>query len=313
MLEKPLKSLSIVSPVYRAAELLTDLCNRLDEVLPHLTDDYEIILVNDGCPDLSWETIKNLCKQNKNIKGINLSRNFGQHYAITAGLSCASKDWICVMDCDLQDQPEEIEKFVEPALQGFEVILARRFERQDTFFKRLASSTFYKILSYLTGSEQDASIANFGLYHSKVIHAILSSNEKIRYFPTMVQWAGFKKIKVDIIHAARTSGKSSYNLKKMLRLALDIILAYTDKPLRMVVKLGIGISLFSFVFVGYVVWNALAGNYTVLGYASILASIWFLSGILILIVGITGLYIGKTFEQTKDRPSFIISEVLNVN
>lgn len=311
MKQAQVTSLSIVSPVYRAQDCIDALYQRLKSSLSTICDDYEIILVNDNSPDNSWDKIRALCSHDEKVKGVNLSRNFGQHYAISAGLSLATKDWIVVMDCDLQDQPEQIHNFISSAVKGYEVILARRAQRQDNWFKRFVSFVFYKVLSYLTGSEQDSSIANFGLYHSKVIKAILSSGESIRYFPTMIQWAGFKKIKVDVEHAQRLEGVSSYNLKRMLNLALDVILAYTDKPLRLVVKLGIAISFFSFTFVGYVIWNAFMGNYKVLGYASLLASLWLLAGIIIFIMGIVGLYVGKNFEQSKGRPPFIISDIIN--
>lgn len=311
MSKKLLSSISVVSPVYRGEELIGALWQRITESVGSITDDYEIILVNDCSPDKSWQAIEGICQKDPKVKGINLSRNFGQHSAITAGLSKAAKEWVVVMDCDLQDRPEEIPKMATKAAEGFKVVLARRAARKDTFLKRLFSASFYRVLGYLTGSQQDASIANFGVYHKDVIKKVLSLQESIRYFPTMIQWVGYKQVKVDVEHAPRSAGESSYNFKKMLLLALDIILAYSDKPLRLVVKLGVLISILSFLFAGFVVSNALSGNYQVLGYASLMASLWFLSGILIFIMGIIGLYLGKTFEQTKGRPSFIIAEALN--
>lgn len=303
-------SISVVSPVYGAENLLDQLHSRLTESLKVITPDYEIILVNDSSPDNSWSKIQEICKRDSKVKGINLSRNFGQHYAISAGLKHTTKEWTVVMDCDLQDQPEQIMRFI-PHTKEFDVIVARRSVRQDNLLRKIFSKSFYSVLGYLTGSKQDSTIANFGLYSSKVINAINNSGEQIRYFPTMVQWVGFRSVKVDVDHASRPEGESSYNFKKMMKLALDIILAYSDKPLRLVVKLGLAISSLSFLFVGYVVLNALLGKYQVLGYASIMASLWFLSGIIILTLGIIGLYLGKTFEQSKGRATFIVKDLIN--
>jgi glycosyltransferase involved in cell wall biosynthesis len=297
-----ISSISVVSPVYRAEGCLHELYERLTATLSRITDNYQIILV-----------INDICKSDARIIGLNLSRNFGQHYAISAGLEYATKDWIIVMDCDLQDQPEEIEKFIEPASKGYKTILAQRAVRQDSLFKRISSKVFYKLLAYLTGSNQDSSVANFGLYHKDVIRSIISSKESIRYFPTLVQWVGFKKTKVSVEHAPRRDGESSYNFKRLILLAIDIILAYSDKPLRLVVKLGISISFLSFLFAGYVFINAIQGNYAVIGYASLMTSIWLLAGIIIFVLGIIGLYLGKTFEQSKNRPVYIIAETINLN
>lgn len=305
-------SISVIIPVYRAAECLADLRSRLFGALSKITNQFEVILVNDSSPDNSWEIMKAMASEEPRIKLLNLSRNFGQHYAITAGLSHATKDWIVVMDCDLQDQPEEIAKLLEVAMQGNDVVLAQRLDREDSFLKKSFSKSFYFVLGYLTGTKQDPSVANFGIYHRKVIKAILSSKDHIRYFPSMVRWVGFKTKKVEVKHAARIAGESSYNLKKMLRLALDIILAYSDKPLRLTVKLGLGISFVSFLFGIQIIISALQNKIQVLGYASLMVSIWFFGGLILLVLGVVGLYIGKIFEQVKGRPSFIISESINI-
>ncbi len=238
--------LSIVSPVYRAEKIIPELVSRIINAASKMTENFEIILVEDCGPDKSWEAIELECKNNTKIKGIKLSRNFGQHYAITAGLNYAKGEWVVVMDCDLQDVPEEIPNLYQKAQEGFDIVLARRYERQDTFFKRLSSKVFYSTLSYLTGVKQDATVANFGIYHQKVIKAIINMKESIKYFLSMVKWVGFKSTKLNVQHAERVEGSSSYNLKRLLNLALDIILAYSDKPLRLTVKAGLIISLSAF-------------------------------------------------------------------
>lgn len=303
--------LSIVSPVYRAEKILPALVQRITDAVKPITDEFEIVLVDDFSPDHSWAVIEQLAEDNPRIKGIKLSRNFGQHYAITAGLDHARGEWVVVMDCDLQDRPEEIPMLYQKAQQGFDIVLARRIDRKDTLLKRLFSKYFYKILSYLTGSEQDETVANFGIYHQNVVRAIGQMRESIRYFPTMVQWVGFRLAKMEVQHDERFEGKTSYNLKKLLRLATDIILAFSDKPLRLLVKGGLTIAtVFFFVAIFYLIkW--FRGEILVLGYTSLIISVWLLSGIIIATLGVVGLYVGKIFEGVKNRPIYLIEKKLN--
>jgi len=302
---------SIVSPVYGAEKIIPTLVKRIEESISQITSNYEIILVEDCGPDNSWDVIESIAKTNTKVKGIKLSRNFGQHYAITAGLDQCKGDWIVVMDCDLQDQPEEIINLYTKAKEGFDIVLARRAERKDGFFKRFFSATFYKTLSYLTGSEQDETVANFGIYSKKVIDAVVSMRESIRYFPTMIKWVGFTSAKIDVVHENRVEGKSSYNLKKLLKLALDIILAFSDKPLRLMIKIGLLISLISVFIATESIYSWLKGEIIVLGYTSLIVSIWLLSGIIISTLGLVGLYVGKTFEGVKNRPIYLVQKKIN--
>jgi dolichol-phosphate mannosyltransferase len=300
--------LSIVSPVYRAERLVGKLAGEIREALEPLGISFEIILVEDASPDKSWESICECCEKFAEVRGLRLSRNFGQHYAISAGLSMARGDWVIVMDCDLQDRPAELPRLLQKAAEGYDVVVARRAIRQDGLFKRLSSRMFYGTLGWLTGTVHDPAIANFGIYSSKVILAINSMPESIRYFPTMVRWVGFRTASLDVEHAARPEGKTSYNLRKLFNLALDICLAYSDKPLRMAVGTGFFVSLIGFVFAGFMVLQACRGEIQVLGYASLIVSLWVLAGLIIFIMGVVGLYVGKCFEGVKRRPAFIIAE-----
>ena len=302
------EKIAVVVPVYYGEKSLPELTNRLQFVFEKLHVNYEIILVNDASPDNSWSVIKELQAQNKNIIGINFSRNFGQHYSITAGLNETNADWIVVMDCDLQDVPEEIIPLYHKAKEGFDVVLAQRIERQDHFFKRFFSKMFYAILSYLSGIKYDPSIANFGIYNDKVIQEITNLPEKNKYFPTMVKWVGFNQIAIPVNHADRKYGETSYNFKKLFNLSLDIVLSYSDKPLRLAIKLGMLITFTSIIFTLYQIYRWYNNEIEVLGYASIIISIWFLSGIIIFVFGVIGLYVGKIFENVKDRPTYIIKE-----
>jgi glycosyltransferase involved in cell wall biosynthesis len=301
-----LPHITIVSPVYSAANIVPELVNRIDLALSKITDNYEIILVEDCGPDNSWEVIQEIAKTNLRVKGFKLSKNFGQHYAITCGLDHAKGDWIVVMDCDLQDQPEEIVKLYQKTFDGYDVVLAQRVIRQDKFVKRLFSKLFYRILGYLTGSKLDSSIANFGIYNQKVIQSLILMRESIRYFPTMVKWVGFRQTAIPIEHSQRSEGKTSYNFKRLFNLALDIMLAYSDKPIRLMIRFGLIISLASF-FMGFVfLMKYLFGEVTVQGYTSLIISTWFFSGLILIMIGVVGLYVGKTFEGVKRRPIYII-------
>ena len=300
--------LSIVSPVYRAEKLLSDLVQRIKSAVSQISTDFEIILVEDASPDNSWAEIERLSLIHPEIHGIKLSRNFGQHYAITAGLDQAKGEWVVVMDCDLQDRPEEIPGLFKKAQEGFEVVLARRANRQDGFFKRFSSKLFYRTLAWLTGSQQDETIANFGIYHQNVIKEITRMRESIRYFPTMVRWVGFRQTAIDVVHAANEDRGSSYNFKRLFNLALDIMLAYSDKPIRLTVKLGMLVALTGFLFAIFTLIRYLQGHIIVAGYASLIISLWMLTGFLLVTLGMVGLYVGKTFEGVKNRPIYIIEK-----
>lgn len=304
--------LSVVSPVYRAENIVEELVRQLHEQLQLITADYEIILVNDASPDASWEKMVKVCAEDKRVIGINLSRNFGQHYAITAGLSYAKGEWVVVMDCDLQDRPDEIPNLYRKAQEGYDSVFAQRTDRTDGFLKKSLSKSFYKLFSYLTETRQDPTVANFGIYRRCVVDAILSMKDQIRFFPTMVQWVGFKKYYLPVQHAERFEGKTSYNFKSLLRLAVNTILAFSDKPLRLTAKAGFFIALFSF-FVSMVYFVLyFIGHIKVIGFTSLFLSMWFLSGIIMMILGMLGLYIGKVFEKVKERPTFIVAESKNL-
>lgn len=304
-------NISVVVPLYKCADHLIELSQRLLKVLDSLSVLYEVIYVNDGSPQQDWQIVQELSVQYKCIKGVNLSRNFGQHYAITAGLENASGEWTVVMDGDLQDQPEEIAVLYHKALEGYDIVMGMRTQRQDKLLKKMSSATFYRVFSYLTETEQDERVANFGIYHSRVIHAILKMKDAVKYFPTMVQWVGFRQTKISINHAKRVAGGSSYTFKTLLKLAFNNIIAFSDKPLRLTVSFGFLLTALSLVFAVIVLVRYLMGEIVVSGYASLIFSIWFLSGLIIAILGIIGIYIGKVFDRVKDRPVYIIAEKIN--
>ena len=305
--------ISIVSPVYMSENIVPELVKQIKNNVLFITKDFEIILVNDASPDNSWQKITEECQKDKRVKGINLSRNFGQHYAITAGLNYASGEWIIVMDCDLQDRPDEIFNLYQKAREGYDSVFAQRTVRSDSFIKKIFSKLFYHFFSYLTDTKQDATIANFGIYNKKVIQAILSMKDQIRFFPTMVQWVGFRQYSLPVRHSNRFEGKSTYSFKRLFQLAINSILAFSDKPLRLTVKIGFFITILSLFTIIVYLFMYLIGSIKVLGFTSLILSFWFLSGVIIFILGFLGLYIGKIFEKVKERPTFIVNEIINID
>ncbi len=306
-LKKTRPYISVVSPVYGCESGLYELYQRLSKTLSDISPNYQIILVNDQSPDQSWSIIQKIAQKDSRVLGLNLSRNFGQHPAITAGLDRAEGEWVVVMDCDLQDVPEEIPNLHEYALNNeLDIVFARRAIRNDSMVKRLSSHLFHVALDYFSGTKQDPATANFGIFSKRVVKALCSLREPIRAFPVQIKWLGFRRGSLDVRHASRAHGESSYSFGKQINLALNIILAFSDKPLRLAVKLGVTIALLSLIFTIYIILRSLVGGYSVSGYASLMASIWFLSGLLMFVFGVIGLYIGKIFEGVKNRPLYII-------
>ena len=276
-----------------------------------ITDCYEIILVNDASPDASWSVIEHECAQDKRVKGINLSRNFGQHYAITAGLHYAQGEWVVVMDCDLQDRPEEIPALYQKALEGYDIVYARRVDRQDKGMKKLSSTLFHKVFDWLSGSATDKTIANFGIYKQCVIAEYNRMPERARSFPSLINYLGFDDVTIDVKHAERAEGKSSYNLYKLLKLSFDVIISNSNKPLRMAVGLGFSMSALSFLLALYNLVARLIGLISLPGYTTTVFSIWFVGGLMLFVMGILGLYIGKIFDQVKGRQLFVVKNKVN--
>ncbi|MBQ6461360.1 glycosyltransferase family 2 protein [Candidatus Saccharibacteria bacterium] len=302
---------SIVIPVYGCKAALEELYTRLTKVITTITKNYEIILVNDACPQNSWETIEQLCTKDKHVKGIELSRNFGQMKAILAGLDNANGDYIIVMDCDLQDKPEEIPKLFGKLNEGYDIVFAKRSSRKDKKRKILIAKIFYKIYSFTVGQKYDPELCNFCIARRNVINAYCQMREEHRAFVMYLQWLGFKQASVSVEHSKRKSGKSSYSLKKRLKLALEILLSQSDKFLRLLVGFGINLSVLSFIAIIILIICHINIPDQVPGWTSTIAAICLMGGINIAVTGIVGLYVGNIFVQVKERPLYIIRTKLN--
>jgi len=305
--------ISAVIPVYGCGTCLKDLCSRIINTIESIPADLEIILVNDASPDNAWETILELHGQDRRIKGVDFARNFGQHHAITAGLDYASGDWIVVMDCDLQDRPEEIAALYEKAREGYEVVFANRVERQDNWLKRNTSRMFYRVYDYFTGKTSDHTIANFSISERKVVLAFRQMREQNRFFPLFIQWMGYKTASVPVKHNARKEGKTSYNPKKLITLATDAIISQSNKPLRLSIQFGFLLALGSFLYGLYLFVRYFFLAQPVQGWTSVMVSIYFIGGLVFFNFGILGMYIGKVFNEAKGRPLYLIRETTESN
>lgn len=298
--------ISVVVPVYKAENCLDELYRRLTQTLEAISPNFEILLVEDCGGDRSWEVIERLAQQDARVKGIQFSRNFGQHYGITAGLDHCNGDWVVVMDCDLQDRPEEISRLYAKAQEGYDIVLARRGQRQDPLLKRLTSWAFYKLFSYLADIEYDSETGNFRIMSRKVVESFRKMREQLRFFGGLVQWLGFPTASIQVEHAERHEGQSSYTFAKLWKLATETIIAYSDKPLRLAVRFGFLMAFFAFCYGIYALVRAVFYAVPIMGWSSLIVSLYFIGGIIIAILGILGIYLGKTFDESKKRPLYIV-------
>ena len=302
--------ISVVIPVYGCRAALTELYRRLVESVSKITNEFEIILVNDNCPQNSWEVIEELCANDKRVKGIELSRNFGQMRAILAGLDYAVGEWIVVMDCDLQDRPEEIVRLYEKAMEGYDVVFARRKERRDNPIKVFLANQFYKVYRFATEGNYDGAVCNFSIVKKNVIGNYCRMREQHRGYVMYIRWLGFRQTIIDVEHDARYEGKSSYSLKKRIDMAIELLTSQSDKILKLFVSFGFVMSISAFLaIIGLIIYHYTAQ--VAVGWTSLIATNVLIGGIIIVVIGIVGIYVGNIFMQTKDRPLYVIRQMLN--
>lgn len=303
--------ISVVIPVYGCRAALPELHRRLCESLEQIVDTFEIILVDDCCPQNSWEEIKKLCEKDRRVVGMHMSRNFGQIKAITAGLDKSRGDWIVVMDCDLQDRPESIIELYNKAQEGYEVVFAKREGRVDSAITKFLSRSFYKVYDYFTDGTFDSSICNFSISKRKVIDAYCRMREQNRAYTMFIRWLGFNQTAINLKADARYEGESSYNMKKKLKMAFEIITSQSNKPLMISVKAGFAIAVIALIYIIYVIVRALVVGDTLAGWPSLIGSVYLMGGILLCALGVVGIYVGNIFNEAKNRPIYVISECIN--
>lgn len=304
--------LSVISPIYKGEKMLDELVSRIKASVETFTEDYEIILVNDCSPDNSWSKLKEICETDSKVKAIDLSRNFGQHYAITAGLTRSSGDWVVVMDCDLQDRPEEIPNLYHKALEGYDTVFAELMERDDTFWKKFTSRAFSYVFAYFTDTPIGKKTNNFGIYNRNVIDAVLRMGDHIKCFPIEVRWVGFNIGYYPVVKDARAEGTSGYTWSKLFSFAFNNIIAFSNKPLKMALRLGFYIVMISILLATYYLIRYLFGGIGVSGFTTLVISLWLIAGIIVSLIGMVGIYLGRVFDKVKDRPVFIVKDSINI-
>ena len=300
--------ISIVVPVYGSDGTLLKLYQRVVDSVSRIPVSFELIFVDDCGPGRPWELINELAQRDPRVIGLKLSRNFGQHNAIMAGVDLAHGRWLVIMDCDLQDRPEEIPRLWAEVQKGRDVVVGRRVARQDGLFKRLGSRIFHWIFAYLTDQKSNASQTSFGIYSRKVVDVVKTLPEQPRIFLLLVRWAGFDVTPIDIVHDKRAEGKSSYSFGRKLSLATNIIIAYSNKPLKMFIEVGFLMALTAFCYGAWLFIRYFLFDYIPTGWISVMISLYFLSGMILFGMGVLGIYIGRIFNQVKERPLYIIKD-----
>lgn len=298
---------SVVAAVYNEADNVAVLCDRLYPVLTSLAaDSWEIVLVDDGSTDRSWPEIEALHRRQPRIHGLKFSRNFGHHVALTAGIEAARGDRVVTMDSDLQDRPEEIPVLASRMDEGYDVVFAVRGERQHTAAKRATSQLFFWLLNRLSDVPYPITGSVFRLMSRRFVDELVRLREHHRFYTGLTAWLGFAQTSVPVTHGRRHAGETKYTVRKMLRLALDSITSFSAKPLFYVLYLGGAISLAALVFAAYTVVRYFITGYSTQGWASLMTAITFLNGLMLMVLGIMGQYVGRVFEEVKSRPLYIV-------
>ena len=300
---------SVVVPVFNEEAVVCECFRRIKAVMDKTNEEYEIIFVNDGSRDNTKKIISELCDKDKCVKLIDFSRNFGHQTAISAGMDLSSGQAVIVTDADLQDPPEVIPEMIEKWKEGFDVVYGRRTKRKgETFFKRATAKMFYRILKSLTSFDIPTDTGDFRLIDRKVCDVLSSLKEKNRYIRGLVSWTGFRQTEVCYVREERFAGETKYPFKKMLKFALDGITAFSYKPLKLASVLGFMLSGVSFLYLLLVIYLKLFTEVTVLGWASAMSVILFFNGIILIMLGMMGEYIGRIYEEVKNRPLYVIRE-----
>jgi glycosyltransferase involved in cell wall biosynthesis len=306
---------SVVIPVCNEQQNIPELHSRLTNVMETLCRRenlsgycYEVILVDDGSSDASWSIIEDIHGKDGLVKGISFSRNFGHHIAITAGLDYAKGRAIILMDADLQDPPEEIAKLFEKFKEGYDLVYGIRKQRKDPFFKRASSSLFWWILRRFSGVDMPRGQTMLRILSRRLLNVLKDMRERARFIHGMMAWSGFKAETVEVEHKPRTKGRSKYNVARMLRLAFHAVTSFSTVPLRLATYMGLASSVVSFLIGAYFLYKKIFLGIPVLGFAAIIVSIFFVGGIQLLVLGIFGEYIGRTYQEVQRRPLYIIKE-----
>jgi dolichol-phosphate mannosyltransferase len=305
--------IAVIVPVYMGANDVRELCTRLIAALESTVPRFSIILVDDRAPDNVWPIIADLCTNDRRIRGIQLSRNFGQHYALTAGIDYAEARWYVVMDCDLQDAPEDIPLLYAKVLEGFDMAVAIRRKEGHGKFKRLGSRLFYSIFSMLAGFDMNWTVGNFRIFSSQVAEGFRDMREQMRCLPASLSIMGFEVGEVVVPHHPRQNGQSSYTLRKLIKLGGNMVLAHSQMPLKLVMFSGLAVALLSMLAGLIIAVAALFNIFSVTGWASLIVAVFAIGGFQMFLIGVVGIYVGKCLEEAKRRPLYFVRSLRNLS
>jgi len=302
--------LSVVIPVFNESSVIAELYRRTKAVLDKLENcTSELIFIDDGSMDDTVEKIERFAAADPTVVVVCLSRNFGHQNAVSAGLEYSRGDVVVVMDGDLQDPPEVIPQFLDLYHQGYDVVFAERLSRESPLFTKACYYFFYRALYLFSGGHIPLDAGDFSLMSRQVVQEINKLPEHHRFVRGLRAWVGFKQIGLPLTRPARAAGSSKYSLRKLFSLALDGLLSFSTLPIRMAFTVGLGISLLSTLFVFYSLYVRITTNQTPSGFTALLTAVVLLSGIQLIFLGIIGEYTGRTYEQVKGRPHFIVRKV----
>ncbi|MBQ3553634.1 MAG: glycosyltransferase family 2 protein [Clostridia bacterium] len=302
---------SVVVPVYNEESVVEECYRQLKEVMDATNEPYELIFVNDGSRDATADIVGNLCANDECVKLINFSRNFGHQTAITAGMDFSTGQAVVVIDADLQDPPAVILQMIEKWKEGYDVVYGKREKRKgESLFKKATAKMFYRLLAAMTSVDIPVDAGDFRLIDRKVCDVMSRLTEKNRYVRGLVSWTGFRQTAVSYVREERFAGETKYPLRKMLRFAMDGITTFSYKPLKISTYIGFILAFFSFVYLIVVLCLRLFTDVTVAGWASILAVLLISNGVVLMMLGIIGEYIGRIYDETKNRPLYIVRETI---
>jgi glycosyltransferase involved in cell wall biosynthesis len=300
--------ISVVIPVYDCETCLRPLYERLKAQLSTLGASWELVFVNDGSPDGAWSVLTELSRVDPAVKAHQLSRNFGEEAALAAGLAKSDGRWTVVMDCDLQDLPEDIPRLYAKALEGYEIVFTKRKRRGHSRLRVAASKLYYRLVSRLLKTNIDPSYGNFSMASRRVVDLVLSLRDRDRHYRMILLWLGLRQTAVEVENVPRHSGSSSYGLRRLAHHAVDGIFFQTETLLRWIVYTGITMGFAGMLLAGFFVASHLTGHEDYPGWTSLAVLILLTTGVMTIGMGVAGLYIGKIFGQVKDRPLYVIEK-----
>jgi dolichol-phosphate mannosyltransferase len=300
---------SIVAPIYNEIEILREFYHRVKDVMDSTGEEWELVLVDDGCTDGSSDVIRELAESDQRVRPVIFARNFGHQIAVTAGLDYARGDAVVIIDADLQDPPEVILELVEKWHAGYEMVYAIRAEREgESWFKKFTAALFYRIIFRITDVKIPLDTGDFRLLDRKIVDVMNSMRERHRFLRGMAAWVGFKQIGVEYKRAARQAGSTKYPFRKMLRLALNAVTSFSYFPLQVATYIGFIAALIAILAIPVVIYMRMTGSQAFFGQATTLIAVLFLGGVQLISLGILGEYIGRLYDEAKGRPLYIVSE-----